>query len=77
MIREAMLIIIALTNCIFAYQIWIFVKKAVPLIKDIERNTKVVKTHILLERLRAAKAELAGAAVRNSVKDEEHFRGQQ
>lgn len=67
--------IIAISNVFYAFYLMKFYKKATGLIKNIERNTRVVKTDILLKRRQAAVSHAEGRRIRASIREEEEMKG--
>lgn len=62
------------SNLLFALYLRQFVKEAIPLIKNINRSTRVLKTDLLLKRRREANARLQGLKVRRDIELEDDFK---
>jgi len=50
-IQSICLIAVALSNVISAIYVVKFVRKSIPLIKNIDRSTRTLKTNVLLDRI--------------------------
>jgi hypothetical protein len=64
------------SNLLFALYLRQFVKEAIPLIKNINRSTRVLKTDLLLKRRREAVLRMQGLKVRRDIELEDDLKGE-
>ena len=74
MIVSIATVVIAISNVLFAFSAYKFFKKTKSIVMNIERNTRVLKTYVLLKRAHSIRSKAAGNVIRESIKDEERFR---
>lgn len=68
-------LIIAGANVVSAVYIVRFVKKATSIMRNIERNTRVVRTDVLLKRAAHARSQAEGRRLRATVAEEDEMKG--